>query len=104
VDHDAATNDAGWAVETEAGDFGAVFGLALGVGNQVRHVPAVPFLGGVMAVCLAHRVEMPLRAARIRGAAIARFMDVETVLTWRQTGKLGIDLNSTAKIAESNVT
>ena len=101
MDHDAASDQ---FADCQVLQFGTQTRITLCIGDKVRHVAAVPDLAVMMTMTLASRVVMALGATGISGAAIASLMDMKTVLTWRQASKLGIDLNSTAKIAESNVT
>mgnify|MGYP006910310082 FL=1 len=101
MDHDAASDQ---FADCQVLQFGTQTRLTLSIGDKVRHVAAMPDLAVMMTMTLTSRVVMALGATGISGAAIASLMDMKTVLTWRQASKLGIDLNSTAKIAESNVT
>lgn len=59
------------------------FGFALSIGRQIRHIAAMPVIAIVMTVRLGRRVEMPLGTTGVSRAAIARFMNMETMFAGR---------------------
>eukprot|EP00825_Cyclidium_porcatum_P051482 TRINITY_DN947_c0_g2_i6.p2 TRINITY_DN947_c0_g2~~TRINITY_DN947_c0_g2_i6.p2 ORF type:complete len:154 (-),score=15.14 TRINITY_DN947_c0_g2_i6:47-508(-) len=103
MDHDTAANDAGHAVQGQAFDLGAVASFASRIGDQIRHVAAVPLHAGMMAMRLGRRIEMPLGAARIRRTAIASLMDVEAMLARGQAADRCLDSQATSGFGKADL-
>lgn len=78
--------------------------LTLGIGCQVGQIATMMLVSIVMTMRLARGVVMPLGGARIRRAAIANFMDMETVLTGRQTRQLPVNPQTTAPFGKAQAT
>jgi len=70
------------------------------IGDKHRHVAGVPVCGRWVRVRLSKRIEVPAGAHCIGGAAIALFMDVETMASRREPRHPGDDENHVVLLRE----
>ena len=103
VDDDAAVQNVARAFgQGDAVHEGHEAGLAIGSGHEHGQVAGVVVRPGRVAVVFAKGIEVPAGAGAVHGAAIALFMDVETVRAGGQTGELTADLHLVALLLKGH--
>ena len=81
-DHGAADDAVASRLQADAGHLNFVDGNTVGVGGQVAEIPGVACTAVRAPVRGAGRIEVTAGARAVCGAAVALFVNVETVQAW----------------------
>lgn len=103
VDHDATSdNSIRTAAQVQHSNFCLEIRFSTRIGDEVRQITCVTIASPVVSVRFTSRIEMAFRTRSIGSAAIAGFVDVETMLTRSQSGDIGFDTKFLSDLRESD--